>query len=166
MNDDTIEKLRQRGVNIGEDVHIYNSYIDGGWGNMITIGNHVTITNASILAHDASMKKGIGKTKVKKVSIGDYVFVGYNSIILPGVAVGSRVVIGAGTVVAKDIPDNSVVIGNPMQIIDTYDNYMKRKQDEVEKSRIYKIKNSSRGGYVNENGTEISVNDGETIYVY
>lgn len=47
-------------VNMGTNVDIINSYIDSGFGWLITIGNNVTITNATILAHDASTKKSLG----------------------------------------------------------------------------------------------------------
>mgnify|MGYP002627478778 FL=1 len=49
--------------------------------------------------------------------IGNNVIVGINSIILPGVRVGSHVVIGAGSVVTKDVPDHCIVAGNPAKVI-------------------------------------------------
>lgn len=119
-----IDELRSRGVSVGNDVHIYSSNIDARFGWLISIGNHVTISCATILSHDASMRKGMGYTKLGKVEIGDNCFIGYGSIILPDVKIGNRVIVGAGTVVAKDIPDNSVVIGNPMRIIGTHDEYI------------------------------------------
>ena len=48
-----------------------------------------------------------------EVKIGDYVWIGANAIILPGVSIGCGAVIGAGAVVAKDIPDYAVVAGVP-----------------------------------------------------
>ena len=49
--------------------------------------------------------------------IGNNVFVGSGSIILPGVTIGNNVIVGAGSVVRTDIPDDSVVTGNPATII-------------------------------------------------
>lgn len=53
----------------------------------------------------------------KPVSIGSDVWVGGGAIILPGVTIGSRTVIGAGSVVTKDIPDGVVAAGNPCRVI-------------------------------------------------
>ena len=50
------------------------------------------------------------------VSIGDNVWIGGNTVILPGVNIGDNVVIGAGSVVTKDIPDNAIAYGNPCRI--------------------------------------------------
>ncbi len=53
----------------------------------------------------------------KKVMIGSNVWIGANSIILPGVTIGNNAVVGAGSVVTKSVPENTVVIGNPARII-------------------------------------------------
>lgn len=137
--EELVEKLRTQGVTIGESVKIYNSFIDVAWGELITIGNRVTISYSTILAHDASMQAGTGKAKIGRVTIKDDVFIGYQSIILPNVTIGNKVVIGAGTVVAKDIPDNSVCLGNPMRIVGTWDSYMKKHQKQIDSSCVYEF---------------------------
>lgn len=134
-----IELLRERGVKIGENVDIINSNIDFCHGFLITIGNNVTITNATILGHDASTKKFIGYTKVGRVDIGNDVFVGYGSIILPNTKIGNKVIIGAGTVVAKNIPDNVVIAGNPWKIICTFDEYIEKHKNNIGKNPTYNI---------------------------
>lgn len=55
----------------------------------------------------------------KPISIGDDCWIGGSAIILPGVKIGHRSIIGAGSVVTKDIPDDSLAIGNPAKIIGT-----------------------------------------------
>ena len=52
-----------------------------------------------------------------EVPIGDNVWLGGNTVVVPGVHIGSNVVIGAGSVVTKDIPDWSVAVGNPCRVV-------------------------------------------------
>ena len=80
----------------------------------VHIGDNTIITgNVIILAHDHV--RGI----MTDTYIGSNVFVGGGSIIMPGVRIGNHVVVGAGSVVTKDVPDHSVVVGNPAKVIRT-----------------------------------------------
>ena len=60
---------------------------------------------------------GLTILDVAKVRIGDNVWLGAGVIVLPGVTIGNNVVIGAGSVVNKDIPDNSLAVGNPCRVL-------------------------------------------------
>ena len=60
-------------------------------------------------------------TRVGEVNIGNNVFIGTKSIILPNVSIGDNVIVGAGSIVTKDIPANSVVCGNPARVITSYE---------------------------------------------
>ena len=51
------------------------------------------------------------------VTIGDNVWLGGNACVMPGVTIGNNVVIGAGSVVTKDIPDNVIAVGNPCRVV-------------------------------------------------
>ena len=108
---------RNKGVSIGENTELYNTEIDSLRPFLVTIGSNVLITSTKILTHDASTKKFLGYTKIGKVEIGNNVFIGANCLILPDTHIGSNVIIGAGTVVAKNVPDNSIAVGNPMRIV-------------------------------------------------
>ena len=58
-----------------------------------------------------------GETEEQSVNIGNDVWIGSNTIILPGVTIGSHSVIGTGSIVTKDVPEYVVVAGNPAKII-------------------------------------------------
>jgi len=143
INEYELDQLRGRGVLIGDNVNIINSSLDYTWGFLISIGSNVTITNATIYAHDASMKRFTGKTKLGKVAIGNDVFIGYGSIILPNVHIGNRVIVGAGTVINKDVPDNSVVVGNPAHIVGTFDQFVEKYERRLEYVQVYDINPNS-----------------------
>jgi maltose O-acetyltransferase len=99
---------------------------------LISIGDDVTIApNAYILAHDASTKIHLGYTRIGKVDIGDRVFIGAAAVVLPGVRIGSDVVIGAGSVVSRDIPDNVVAVGNPARVLGATDEWIEQKKNEM-----------------------------------
>lgn len=127
----SIEELRSYGVHIGENCYIGIKHIDLAHGFLIFIGNNVTISNARILVHDASTKRTLGYSKVGVVSIGDNSFIGAGAIILPGVRIGKNVIVGAGAVVTEDIPDDSVVAGNPARLICHTDDYIEKNRTRM-----------------------------------
>lgn len=61
-----------------------------------------------------------------KVKIGNNVYIGTNSLIMPGVTVGNNVLIAAGSVVTHSIPDNVVIGGNPAHIICSFEDYYEK----------------------------------------
>ena len=73
------------------------------------------------------------------VTIGDNVWIGGNSVIVPGVHIGSNTVIGAGSVVTKDVPDWVIAAGNPCRVI--------RKITEEDKEYYYKDRKFDREAY-------------------
>lgn len=132
-----VETHRNNGVIIGENVQLLNVHLDWNHGFLISIGNNVTITNATILTHDASTHIFTGYSKIGGVSIGNNVFIGYGSIVLPGINIGNDCIVGAGSIVTKDVPDGSVVAGNPAKIICTTEEYLFRHRKAMEYKPVY-----------------------------
>ena len=106
-----------------------NSIIDTLFPKLITIGDDFTSAPGSIiLAHDASLFKYTNSYRAQKTTIGNNVFLGANSVVMPGVTVGDNVIVGAGSIVTKDIPSNCVVAGNPAKIISSVTDYVTKCQ--------------------------------------
>ena len=117
---------------IGNVKH-HNTHIDTLVPNLVEIGdNFISAPGSYILAHDASLLAAYGKYKLGKTIIGNNVFLGVNSVVLPGVKIGNNVVVGAGCVVTKDIPDNVVVAGNPGKIICTVEDLHRKREEKGE----------------------------------
>ena len=132
-----VETIRNQGGGVvGKNLYVYDSNIDFPFSFLLQIGDNVTITHARILLHDASLRRKNGYTKIGTVSIGNNVFIGADSTLLPGISIGDNVVIGAGTVVAKDIPSNSVAIGNPCRILRTYEEFLDREKSNIKSSIV------------------------------
>lgn len=115
-------------MKVGKGCRIYIS----SWGTepeLVEIGDNVTITSeVVILTHDGSTclvknKAGERYYNFSKVKIGNNVFIGYRSIILPGVVIGNDVVVAAGSVVTKSVESGSIVGGNPAKVINSFESY-------------------------------------------
>ena len=104
------EWLLAHGLRIGEKVDCFSwGGMDFQYPGLITIGNEVTIASGCrILAHDASVGYLTRSTRVGVVEIGDHCFIGADTTILPNVRIGEWSIVGAGSVVTKDIPPHSV----------------------------------------------------------
>lgn len=107
-------------IEIGENFYANHNLIilDG---NKVTFGNNCFIApNCSFYTayHPIDFEiRNRGFEYAKPISVGDNVWIGGGVTVLPGVTIGDNVVIGAGSLVNKDIPSNSVAVGNPCKVI-------------------------------------------------
>ncbi len=101
-----LDRINPRGIHIGKDTIITSQ---------VTINAHYLIPVSYINDKGEPRTKYIGeKTETR---IGDSCVIGIGSVIMSGVSVGNNCVVGAGAVVTKDVPDNTIVAGNPARII-------------------------------------------------
>ncbi len=95
-------------LTIVDDGHVYV-------GDQVMFGPNVTIATANHPIDPALRAKGLQYNK--DVYIGENVWIGAGVIIVPGVRIGKNTVIGGGSIVTKDIPENVVAVGNPCRVI-------------------------------------------------
>lgn len=142
-----IEYYRCRGIKIGKGCVFrspQNTRIDIMRPSLITIGDNVDMNNNfTIMAHDFGHRVflplfGEFLSSSGFVTIGDNVYFGTNVTILKNVIIGNNCIIGAGSVVNKSIPSNSVAAGVPCKVICTIEEYYaKRKTKWIEEAIAY-----------------------------
>ena len=121
------------GVKIRGKVKIYGTsygmFSTEPW--LITLGNNVHIVGGTLfLTHDGGtliLRDKIPDLELTApIIVGDNVYIGARTIIMPGVTIGNNVIIGAGAIVTKNIPNNSVAAGVPAKVIKSIDEYLKK----------------------------------------
>lgn len=113
------EMLRRRGdfYSMGEHCYIDpHAQIEDRV--LIRLGNNVRIATCTMLGHDGSVNMinrayGLKLDNVGKIDIRDNVYIGYGSIILPGVTIGPNAIVSAGSVVRSDVAEGDIVAGIP-----------------------------------------------------
>lgn len=128
-----LKRSQEAGVTIGENCRL-NDY--PRWGSepwLITLGNHVEISlNVTFLTHDGATWCFRDQDRYKdvirygKIVIEDNCFIGANSTILPGVHIGPNTIVGAGSIVTKDLESNSVYAGVPARRICSLEEYAEK----------------------------------------
>jgi acetyltransferase-like isoleucine patch superfamily enzyme len=104
-----------------------NQYIQGE--NGIVLGNNVQIgPSVSIISANHDLSDFDIHITSDPIVIGNNVWIGCYSVILPSVIIGNNVAIGAGSIVTKSIPDNSIAFGNPCKVIKGKNPYKKENE--------------------------------------
>ncbi|NLO01250.1 MAG: acyltransferase [Bacteroidales bacterium] len=119
-NEARIKYLRKRGMKIGDDCLMNTLLFSEPY--LVEIGNHVAIAGGTqFISHDGAI--WCFRDEIKngdifgKIKIGNNVFIGNNCVILPNTTVGDNCIIGIGSIVRGQFPDDSVIIGNPAKVI-------------------------------------------------
>ena len=140
-----VDFARALGVRVGKNCRLLGVTLDtfGTEPYLVTLGNHVTVTSGvKFVTHDGGVwvfrDEYPNMDVFGPIVVEDNVFIGINSILLPGVRVGHNSVIGAGSVVTHSIPPGSVAAGVPAKVIKSIDKY----RDKVNATAIH-IRNLS-----------------------
>lgn len=144
-NEGYIKYLRRHGITVGDNVLFRNpahTVIDFTRPDLIEFGNNLDINDYfTVLTHDFGtfvFRECFNDfvNSSGKVIIGNNIVFGYNVTILKGVTIGDNCIIGAGTVITRDIPANSVVVGAPARVICTIEDYYKKRKSEQVKEAL------------------------------
>lgn len=127
---------RKQGVTIGENCSMLGKIEFGSEPYLISIGDNVRITNGvTFVTHDGgvhvirNLYNLPNIDKFGEIKIGNNVFIGTKTIIMPNVTIGNNVIIGAGSIVTRDIQDNSVACGIPAKVISNIETYFNKNKD-------------------------------------
>lgn len=124
---------RYIGVNVGDNLRIYGNpyamFSTNPW--CVTLGDNVHITTECLfITHDGGtllFRHLVPDLEITApINVGNNVYFGVRSIILPGVNIGDNCIVAAGSIVTKDIPDNTVVGGIPAKYIQSTDEYFEK----------------------------------------
>jgi maltose O-acetyltransferase len=120
--------LRELGMEIGRDVWLpASTWIDADHCYLISIGDHCGFGGECvILAHDAQMDEFLDATRIGRVAIRESCHIGARTVILPGVEIGPRTIVGAGSVVSRTLPPDTVCAGSPARVLCSLGDYLEK----------------------------------------
>jgi maltose O-acetyltransferase len=129
------EQLRARGMTLGEDVLLpFSTWIDNSHCYLIHIGDHTGFgEGCMILAHDAQMDEFLDAARIGRVLIHESCHIGARTVILAGVELGPRTIVGSNSVVSRSLPPDSVCAGNPAKLICSIEEYLDRHREQLQK---------------------------------
>ena len=149
-----VSYAKRIGVNCQDDLTIYGSSYSmfSSEPYLVTLGRNVFISvGVNFVCHDGStlpFRKDIPDLELAdEIVVGDNVFIGMGALILAGVTIGSDCVVGARAVVTKDVPDGTIVAGNPARVVTDTSEFLSKAQKKslkighlsgTEKVRAYK----------------------------
>jgi maltose O-acetyltransferase len=126
-------RLRALGMQIGDDVYLpASTAIDVSHCFLISIGDHCGFgEGCHILAHDAQMDEFLDAGRIGRVVIHESCHIGARTVILPGVEIGPRTIVGANSVVSRTLPADTVCAGNPARVLCTLGEYLDKHRSRL-----------------------------------
>ena len=126
-------KLRQQGMHLGSDVWLpASTVIDPDYCFLISIGDHCGFgEECLILAHDAQMDEFLDAARIGQVTIHESCHIGARTVILPGVVIGPKTIVGANSVVTRSLPPDTVCAGNPARVLCSLEDYLSKHRSRI-----------------------------------
>jgi acetyltransferase-like isoleucine patch superfamily enzyme len=141
MTPEQLQIYKKKGMKIGKGCDFVSPGPNfGSEPYLIEIGDHTTVSfDVAFVTHDAGTRvlRNLATSEKEKqtviygkIIVGNNCFIGCRTTILPGVKIGDNVIIGAGSVVNRDIPSNSVAAGVPCKVICSLEEYKEKHKDD------------------------------------
>jgi len=129
------DRLRELGMHIGTGVNLPSStFIDTSHCFLISIGDWCGFGEECVLlAHDGQFDEFLDSGRIGRVRIHPHSHLGTRTIVLAGVDIGPRTIVGAGSVVTKSLPPDTVCAGNPARVLSTLDEYLAKHRTAMAK---------------------------------
>ena len=133
---------RNRGMKLGKGVNLpWSTNIDTSHCFLISIGDNCGFgENCTILAHDAMPNEYLDASVIGRVKIHESCHFGMGTIILPGVEIGPRSIVGSGSVVNRDIPPETVAAGNPVKVLCSLQEYVAKHREKMKTAPLFEFK--------------------------
>lgn len=139
-------------VTMGNECYICDSVSFGSEPYLVKMGDKVKISSeVRFITHDGGVhvlrnidKKNKDIDLVMPIEIGNNVFIGLRAIIMPGVKIGDNCIIGAGSIVTKDIPSNCIAAGVPAKVISNIEKYKNKNEEKFDYIKMLSSKEKSR----------------------
>lgn len=127
------DRLRALGMQLSPRVRLpASTWIDESFCHLISIGDECGFgERCLILAHDAQMNEFLGATRVGRVVIHPSCHIGAGTIILPGVEIGPRTLVYAGSVVSRSLPPDTYCAGAPARPLGPLEEYLERHRSQT-----------------------------------
>lgn len=125
--------LRSLGMTIGQGVNLpASTFIDVSHCFLISIGDWSGFgEGCMLLAHDGQFDEFLDAGRIGRVVIHPHTHLGARTIVLAGVEIGPRTIVGAGSVVTKSLPADSVCAGNPARVLTSLDEYLDKHREAM-----------------------------------
>jgi maltose O-acetyltransferase len=167
--DRRIARLRALGMVIGEDVNLpASTWVDESHCFLIRIGDHCGFgDDCVILAHDALMDEFLNATRIGRIVFHPSCHIGARTVILPGVEIGPRTIVGANSVVSRTLPPDTVCAGAPARVLCSLDEFRERYRARIASSPTFRYDDYSIQYLTPERRAELvaAVQDGDAFIV-